>query len=257
ESAKPLFQPTENTLQENLTRPLLLADCAHSFGAVYQDQKVGNQGDFNVFSFHAVKNLTTAEGGALTFNSLNQLSADFLYKKLALFSLHGQNKDALSKYQSNSWQYDIELCGFKNNMTDIQAAIGLAQLERYESCILPKRKEVEALYQKYFADTQKYTLHIQDSKVKISSAHLFPLRINHYQEDQRNQLMSCLLDQGISTNVHFTPIPLFSAYKKMGYKIEDTPEAIKKFQNIITCPLYPGLNEEDIYYISQKVEENL
>lgn len=254
---KGLFRQSKGTLQESIDAPLFISDAAHSFGAKYKEKKVGSGADFTVFSFHAVKNLTTAEGGGVTFSDVGSLSFQDLYKKFMLFSLHGQNKDALEKYKNNGWRYDIELAGYKFNMTDILASLGLTQLARYDSDILPKRENIFKLYKKYLSKSNKIILPEFDNDRINGSKHLFPIRIRNYSETKRDELMKKLLDEGVSTNVHFIPIPMFSVYKSLGYDIKKYPESYSKYENLITLPMYSKLIEEEVEYICEKILKNI
>jgi len=252
-SKKGLFRPSKGTLQEFIDAPLFISDAAHSFGASYKGKKVGSGADFTVFSFHAVKNLTTAEGGGVTFSDVGSLSFQDIYKKFMLYSLHGQNKDALEKYKNNSWRYDIELAGYKFNMTDILASLGLTQLARYDGEILPKREKIFSLYKKYLSKSDKIILPEFDNEIITGSKHLFPIRLRNYNETKRDELMKKLLEEGISSNVHFIPIPMFSLYKSLGYDIEKYPESYRKYENLISLPMYSKLIDEDVEYICSTI----
>jgi dTDP-4-amino-4,6-dideoxygalactose transaminase len=252
---KKLFRPEIGTLQKKLDRTLLISDAAHAFGAGYGSKKLGSAADFTAFSFHAVKNLTTAEGGAVAFNSLKRLRADDIYKNLALLSLHGQSKDALSKLQAGSWKYSIELAGYKCNMTDIQAAIGLVQLKRYDE-MLKKRKRLFELYEKNLNNTRcilpPFNENLKADK-KINSYHLFPLRIKGIGEKERDKIIEMLSEKGIPANVHFIPLPLHKFYKNSGYDIKDYPNTYEMYKNEITLPLYSALKEKDVIYICRNL----
>jgi dTDP-4-amino-4,6-dideoxygalactose transaminase len=248
---KHLFKPSENIFQKSFNRILILSDSAHSFGASYNGVINGNIADFTAFSFHAVKNLTTAEGGAITWRKIPGIEDDDIYNLFQLYSLHGQNKDALSKAKPGSWEYDILLPGFKCNMTDIMAAIGQIQLERYNELLL-RRKDLFKLYK----------THLNSNKIEIidhknSSYHLMLVRIKDSNEQKRNSIISKLADIGISTNVHYKPLPLFTAYKNLGFKISEFPNAYNFYQNEITLPLHTLLSDEDILYISSSINEIL
>ncbi|OHD11431.1 MAG: capsular biosynthesis protein [Spirochaetes bacterium GWD1_27_9] len=249
------FKPKSNTLQQNLGRILVLADSAHSFGASYDNKKIGNVADFTVFSFHAVKNLTTAEGGAITFNSINDLASDEIYKKIMLLSLHGQSKDALEKFKSGGWQYDIALDGYKYNMTDIAASIGLIQLARYETEIIPHRKKIYELYQKNLSNDSRFILPPFFDPKKTNCYHLFPLRINNTDEPKRNEIISKMAEKGVSVNVHFIPIPLHSFYKKIGFDIKNYPLCYDMYKNEISLPIHSKLTEEDVNYICDELKK--
>ncbi len=243
ENIKKLFTPkTEN--QKKLNRILLLSDAAHSFGAKYNSEAVGAEMDFTVFSFHAVKNLTTAEGGAICINLPEPFDNQEVYKQLNTLSLHGQNKDALSKYKIGNWEYDVIDAGFKCNMTDVLAAIGLVELERYDSETLPKRKQIFEFYQN---ELSKHSWAIVPKGIdtqKESSYHLFLLRIKNITLEQRNDIIQDIFTNGVSVNVHYKPLPLLSYYKNLGYNIDDYPNAKKLWQTEISLPLFFDLTTE-------------
>ncbi|OFX69872.1 MAG: capsular biosynthesis protein [Bacteroidetes bacterium GWE2_29_8] len=242
---KNLFTP-ENEEQKKLGRVLLLSDSAHSIGAIYDNKKLGTQSDVSVFSFHAVKNLTTAEGGAISFNLPNTFDCEEIYNKLCIKSLHGQNKDALSKLKKGSWRYDIIEAGYKWNMTDIQAAIGLIELERYDSDMLVKRKQIFDKYTESFSKYSWAKLPITINNKKETSYHVYPLRINGINEDTRDSIISEIFEQEVSVNVHFIPLPLMSFYKSLGYNIKDYPVAYKNYSQEISLPVYYDLRDQDI-----------
>ncbi|HBM80882.1 MAG: DegT/DnrJ/EryC1/StrS aminotransferase family protein [Clostridiales bacterium] len=228
---------------------ILMSDSAHSFGAKYKGKRVGGQFDFHVFSFHAIKNLTTAEGGAITYNNNNFRGFNDLRREFKLNSLHGQTKDAFSKMKAGAWRYDIVTDGYKCNMTDIMAAIGIAQLERYGS-MLKKREQIFKLYSEHLSDKDWAILPFEkDDRGTVTSYHLYPLRIRGFNEDKRNKLIQMLADMGIATNVHFVPLPMFTFYKGMGYSIDDYPNAFKQYENEITLPLYSTLSLENAEYV--------
>lgn len=227
---------------------ILISDSAHSFGASYKGEKVGGQCDFHVFSFHAVKNLTTAEGGAITYNNNTLLGKEDLYRELKITALHGQSKDALSKMKAGAWKYDILTDGFKCNMTDILAAIGLVQLERYDS-MLKKRESVFDLYTQALSGKEWAITPFKKDQGTETCYHLYPLRIKGFKEAQRDTLIQTLADMGIATNVHFIPLPMFTLYKGLGYSIEDYPNAYEQYANEITLPLYSTLSLEDAGYV--------
>lgn len=232
----------------------LISDSAHSFGASYKGKKVGGQMNFHVFSYHAVKNLTTAEGGGITYNNNNFWGKEDLYKEFKYTSLHGQTKDALSKMKAGAWKYDILTDGFKCNMTDIMAAIGLVQLERYED-MLKKRKAIFELYSKILGRKEWYILPFQCDNGTETCYHLYTLRIKDFTEEQRDTLIQMLGDMDIATNVHFMPLPMFTVYRNLGYKIEDYPNAYNQYKNEITLPLYSTLKLEDAEYVAEKLIE--
>jgi dTDP-4-amino-4,6-dideoxygalactose transaminase len=244
ESNLKTFQPS-NELQEKLGRILLISDAAHSFGAIFNGVRSGAMADISSFSFHAVKNLTTAEGGALCFNLPKSFDHDIIYKEFCTLILHGQNKDALAKTQKGNWRYDVEEPGFKCNMTDIQAAIGLVELERYQEN-LDRRTEIFTRYDTAFASFDWAILPLHTSVQKISSYHLYQLRIANISENQRDEIIQKIFDQDVSVNVHFLPLPTLTAYKKRGYKIEEYPETWNKYHNEISLPVYFDLTNEQV-----------
>ena len=240
---------------------MIICDSAHAFGAKYKGEMVGGQCDFHTFSFHAVKNLTTSEGGSLTYNEsikekFNRAGED-LYSTFKVTSLHGQNKDALSKMKAGAWEYDIITDGFKCNMTDISAAIGLCQLERYNE-ILEFRKSIS---NKYIELLEKYDWAMLPQLVfndgTESSYHLMPLRIKGFGEHERNELITKLAEEGIATNVHFKPLPMFTLYKNLGYNIEDYPNAYDVYKNEISLPIHTKLSLEDVEYIVERISEHV
>ena len=239
-------------IQEFLGRIAVISDAAHSFGAIYKGKISGSIADFTSFSFHAVKNLTTAEGGAVTWNIKDNELNDILYKNFSLLSLHGQTKDALSKTQVGNWEYDIASLGYKFNMTDIMAAIGLAQFERYDEILKYRRKNIE-LYNKLLnIGNIKVLDHFNN--ILESSGHLYFININGKDENFRNNIIKKLAERGISTNVHYKPLPMFTAYKKLGFKIEDYKNAYNLYKNEITLPLNTILTESQIEYICNELK---
>ncbi len=251
---KKKYKPKKGTLQEFFEKPVILADCAHSFGASYKGIKSGGLADFSVFSFHAVKNLTTAEGGAVVFNSFDGLSAEDCYKKFQLLSLHGQNKDALSKVQAGSWRYSIDLLGYKFNMTDIQAAMGIAQLKRYDAEILPKRKIIYETYLKLL-DNEEITLPPFNGEDRILSYHLFPVRIRNADEHFRDVIIDKMSERKIALNVHYIPIVMHPAYTKLGYKIRDYQNSYIAYSNEITLPLFSKMTLEEVEIVCAELME--
>ena len=249
-SKKNLFKPS-NKYQEAIGRILVLADSAHGFGASGKIKgefvKSGNVADFTAFSFHAVKNLTTAEGGALTWKSIDGIDDDELYKKLQLFSLHGQNKDALAKTKAGAWEYDIIGTYYKCNMTDIMAAIGLAQLDRYDEMLKRRRNMIETYKKGISSDRVHICEHFTDEYQ--SSGHLMIVRIDDYDEEKRNALITAMAEDGVSTNVHYKPLPMHTAYKNLGFDIKDFPESYAMYHNEITLPLHTRLSDEDLEYV--------
>jgi Predicted pyridoxal phosphate-dependent enzyme apparently involved in regulation of cell wall biogenesis len=232
----------------------LISDSAHSFGATYKGQKVGGQMDFHVFSFHAIKNLTTAEGGAITFNNNSFHGKDNLFKEFKYTSLHGQTKDAFAKMQAGAWQYDILTDGFKCNMTDIMAAIGRVQLRRYEK-MLQKRAELHAVYSQMLGMKGWAILPFEENDEVQTNYHLYTLRLRGFNEEKRNRVIEKMGEKGIATNVHFRPLPMFTLYRNLGYRLEDYPNAHAQYVNEITLPLYSKLSVEEAEYVAQELIE--
>ena len=252
ERKRKLFVPA-NDLQKAIGRVVVLADTAHALGAVWKDKKIGSVADFSSFSFHAVKNLTTAEGGALTWKKIHGISDDSIYRKLQLFSLHGQNKDAFHKNQPGAWEYDIIGTWYKCNMTDIVAAIGLAQLERYDS-MLQRRKEIIEKYDAAFADISVCGLtHFTDKH--RSSGHLYISRVIGADDLKRRQIIIKMAENGIACNVHYKPLPVHTAYKNLGFNISDFPNAFAFYQNEITLPLHTKLTDDKVSYIIENYKK--
>ena len=251
ENKKELFNPNSD-LQKIFNRIIVIADCAHGFGAEKNNKKAGTFADFTCFSFHAVKNLTTAEGGAVTWINHEGIDNDELYKKYQIFSLHGQTKDALAK-TTGSWEYDILIPGYKCNMTDIQASIGLVQLNRYDG-LLKRRHEIIAKYDAAFSE-YPFITQFHKTENSISSGHLYLLRIEDIDMEKRNEIISKMGDRGVSTNVHYKPLPLLTAYKELGFDIADYPNAYNLFLNEISLPLYSTLSDEAVDYIIDNLLE--
>lgn len=246
ERKRNLFQP-KNEIQKAMGRISVNADAAHAFGATWHGQKVGSIADFTSFSFHAVKNLTTAEGGALTWKSIPGIDDEKLYHQVQLFSLHGQSKDALAKTQLGAWEYDIEDPWYKCNMTDIMAGIGLAQMKRYPG-LLARRKEIIARYDAAFKPSGIQTLsHYTDEWQ--SSGHLYITRVPGIGLTERQEIIVKMAEAGIATNVHYKPLPMMTGYKKMGFDIADYPNAYAQFENEITLPLHTKLTDEEVAYV--------
>ena len=250
--AKLLFRPN-NVLQRKHGRILILADAAHSFGATSKGKNSGQAADITCFSFHAVKNLTTAEGGAVVWTTSFGLSDEDLYKEFMLLSLHGQSKDALSKAQKGSWEYDIIHLGYKCNMTDILAAVGLVQLKRYQD-ILSKRFDIINEYEKIL-NKEKFKLIKHRGQDFCSSGHLMLINLIGMTESERNNVIIKLANEGISTNVHYKPLPMFTAYKELGFRIKDYPNAFAKYTNEITLPLHTCMTIEDAKHIAEKLNK--
>lgn len=247
EDKKDLFIP-ENEIQEAMGRIALVSDGAHSFGSIYFDEKAGYYSDFISFSFHAVKNFTTAEGGALSWNSIDGISDDEIYDKLQLLSLHGQNKDALSKMKLGAWEYDIVGPFYKMNMTDIMAAIGLAQFKRYDS-LLSRRREIVKIYEDILKDSPIETLKHKGENY-TSNCHLYLTRVNGIGVAERNEIIEEMAKREIATNVHYKPLPMMTAYKNLGFKIEDFPNSYNQYINQITLPLHSRLTDEEAKYVA-------
>lgn len=232
----------------------LISDSAHSFGAKYKGQKVGGQMDFHVFSFHAIKNLTTAEGGAITYNNNSFHGKDDLYREFKYTSLHGQTKDAFSKMQAGAWEYDIVTDGFKCNMTDIMAAIGRVQLRRYNEMV-SKRAEAHKVYSTILGAKEWAMLPFEKDDELETNYHLYTLRLKDFTEEQRNRVIKKMGEKDIATNVHFRPLPMFTLYRNLGYKVEDYPNAHAQYVNEITLPLYSKLSVDDAEYVAKELIE--
>lgn len=255
------FQPSENRYQKALGRILILADSAHGFGAWKEGKRSGQWADFTSFSFHAVKNLTTAEGGAVVWKPLSGIDSAEIYREYMLLSLHGQTKDALSKTKAGAWEYDILFPAYKCNMTDIQAAIGLAQLERYEG-LLQRRQEIIQKYNDAMDDISKKTgvklIYLpHHSEYAISSGHLYLLRVEGIDVEMRNAIIQSMGEKGVAANVHYKPLPLLTAYRNMGFDIEDYPHAYQQFVNEISLPLHTQLTDEQVDFVISVFEETL
>ncbi|MFM7105047.1 MAG: DegT/DnrJ/EryC1/StrS family aminotransferase, partial [Flavobacteriales bacterium] len=242
-----------NERQKMLGRVLVLADAAHSFGALYKGRRVGNQTDVMGFSFHAVKNLTTAEGGAVTLNLPSPFDNAQIWKALNVSALHGQTKDALSKTIAGQWRYDIVEAGYKCNMTDLQAAIGLVELNRYDDDTLTRRKEICERYTHHFIGQPWFVEpHFRDD-MRESCYHLYMLRIKGFNEDQRDTVITTLAQKGIALNVHFQPLPLLSFYKNLGYRMGDYPNAWNNYKSEISLPVYYDLTDDDVDFIAAEL----
>lgn len=246
EKKRSIYQPA-NDIQQALGRIAICADAAHAFGAEWQGKKVGAIADFTAFSFHAVKNLTTAEGGALTWKNIPGISDDELYRMVQLFSLHGQSKDALAKTKLGAWEYDIVGPWYKCNMTDIMAAMGLVQMKRYPDMLL-RRKAIIERYDKALKVAGIEVLeHYNDNHQ--SSGHLYITRVPNISTEQRQEIIEKMAEEGIATNVHYKPLPMMTAYKNMGFDIKNYPNAYAHFANEITLPLHTRLTNEEVDYI--------
>ncbi len=237
----------------NYNRPVLISDAAHSIGAVYKGKKSGAVADFTIFSLHAVKNVTTAEGGAISFNLPPTLKADEVYKEMKLWSLNGQNKDAFSKTNGGGWRYDILFPGLKVNMPDICAAIGLAQLKQYETALLPERKRVASRYKDFFQKIDWAICPVLDDGSRTSCYHIYALRIKGISEEQRDKMIEQITSEGVSVNVHFIPLPMLTAFMNMGFDINHYPVAYDLYRNEISLPIYPQLTNEQVDYICETV----
>ena len=246
ESKKELFQP-ENELQKAFGRVIVMADAAHALGAVWQDKMVGSIADFTNFSFHAVKNLTTAEGGAVTWREINGIDSEKIYHQYQLLSLHGQSKDAFAKTQLGAWEYDIIGPWYKCNMTDVAAGIGLAQMKRYKG-LLARRQKIIRKYDNAFIPVGIEVLKHYTNEY-TSSGHLYITRIPDITQDMRNEIIIKMAEAGVACNVHYKPLPMLTAYKQLGFDIKDYPNAYRRFENEITLPLHTRLTDEEIDYV--------
>ena len=246
ESKRELFRPA-NDIQKAFGRVIVLADAAHAFGARWHGRMCGEVADFTSFSFHAVKNLTTAEGGAITWKSIEGVDDEWLYKQYQLLSLHGQNKDALAKTQLGAWEYDIVAPDYKCNMTDIAAAIGLVQLRRYAE-ILKRRRDIIGRYNKALEHCNVQVLnHYGDDHQ--SSGHLYLVRLLGKDAEYRNEVIRKMAERGIACNVHYKPLPMMTAYKNLGFDMNDYPNAYRQFENEVTLPLHNCLTDDDVEYV--------
>mgnify|MGYP001012679788 FL=1 len=246
ESKRKLFK-ADNELQDLFNRVIVMSDAAHAFGAERKGLKCGQAADFTTFSFHAVKNLTTAEGGAVVWRGDLGLDDEEMYKQFMLYSLHGQTKDALAKTKKGSWEYDIVFPAYKCNMTDILSGFGLIQLRRYES-LLKRRKEIIKMYDSMLHPLGVKSL-IHFGEDFISAGHLYLAKIPGISENERNQIIIKMAENGIATNVHFKPLPILTAYKNLGFDIKDYPNSFDMYKNEITLPLHTLLSDEDVEYV--------
>lgn len=252
ESKQSLFC-AKNPIQDLYGRIVILADSAHGFGSKRDGVISGQHADFTCFSFHAVKNLTLGEGGAVVWRDVKDLDNEWLYQQYMLQSLHGQSKDAFTKNQSGDWEYDIVYLGYKYNMPDILAALGLHQMERYEEC-LNKRKNIIEQYNQGFLDLGLSTLNHYDEH-NASCGHLYMVRIPGVKEIERNRIIVEMGERGIGTNVHFKPLPMMTAYKRLGFQMEDYPCAKAQYENEITLPLHTKLTPEDLSYVIENFRD--
>ena len=255
ERKKALFTPSDNKIQQALGRVAVMADAAHAFGAQWHGRMCGEIADFTCFSFHAVKNFTTAEGGAVTWRDLPGIDNEEIYKNYMLLSLHGQSKDALAKTQLGAWEYDIVMPGYKCNMTDIMAAIGLAQMQRYPD-LLARRRQIITRYNQVM-DTLPVSYLRHYGEDFASSGHLYLVRLNGRDEQFRNDFIVKMAEREIATNVHYKPLPMMTAYKNLGFDIGDYPNALAHYQNEITLPLHTKLSDEDVGYVIEQYAQVL
>lgn len=248
-----MFVPSTDH-QKTLGRIMVLSDSAHSLGAVYKGRKAGTLADASVFSFHAVKNLTTAEGGAVALNLPAPFDNDEIYRFLCVFTLHGQNKDALAKMQKGNWKYDIIEAGFKCNMTDISAAIGMVELARYDSDTLVQRKKVCDRYSNFFRKFSWALLPAQQKDGSNSCYHLYALRLKGISEQQRDEIIKLIFDQDVSVNVHFIPLPMLSFYRNKGYDIANYPKTYETFSSEISLPVFYDMTDAMVETVCNSVE---
>lgn len=245
-----------NEIQRKFGRVIIVADAAHSFGAERNGIKSGNFADFTCFSFHAVKNMTTGgEGGAVTWKYNKNINDEEIYKQYMLLSLHGQNKDALAKTKIGAWEYDIVCPGYKCNMTDISASIGLSQLARYDE-ILKRRRQIVKMYDEAFKG-ENFWKPVHISEESKSSCHLYLLRLNGKNEEERNKCIEKMAKLGVATNVHYKPLPLLTAYKNLGFDISNYPQAYNMYKNEITLPLHTLLTDEEVNYIIDSMKKSV
>lgn len=245
-----------NEIQRKFGRVIIVADAAHSFGAERNGIKSGNFADFTCFSFHAVKNMTTGgEGGAVTWKHHENINDEEIYKQYMLLSLHGQNKDALAKTKVGAWEYDIVCPGYKCNMTDISASIGLSQLARYDE-ILKRRRQIVKIYDEAF-EGKDFWKPVHISEESKSSCHLYLLRLNGKNEQERNKCIEKMAELGVATNVHYKPLPLLTAYKNLGFDISNYPQAYNMYKNEVTLPLHTLLTDEEVNYIIDSMKKSI
>ena len=252
EAKKNLFQPS-NEIQKAMGRIAITADAAHAFGASWKGQPIGSVADFTSFSFHAVKNFTTAEGGAVVWKNIDGIDNEEIYHQYQLLSLHGQSKDALAKTKLGAWEYDIKGPWYKCNMTDIMAALGLVQMKRYPA-MLERRKEIIGRYNEAFKELNVQVLDHYTAEHQ-SSGHLYILRLLGKDESVRNEFITKMAERGIATNVHYKPLPMHTAYKNLGFDIKEYPNAYEQYKNEVTLPLHTKLKDEDVEYIIKNVKE--
>jgi len=243
-----------NEVQEKLGRPLLISDSAHSIGAMYFNKPASLASDISIFSLHAVKNITTAEGGVICLNLPEPFNNDEEYNWMKLNSMNGQTKDAFTKSQAGGWKYDIVSDGLKINLPDICAAIGLAQMKKYNRYLLPERERVFKHYSNFFTDKDWAIIPPSENNERKSSFHLYPLRIKGINEHQRDNIIQKMAEAGVATNVHFMPLPMFTLFKNCGYKIEDYPKSYQHYLSEISLPIYPQLTDEECTFIEQEFD---
>jgi dTDP-4-amino-4,6-dideoxygalactose transaminase len=237
---------------------LVLADAAHSLGASIDGKMVGQWTDATAFSFHAVKNLTTAEGGAIALHFPDGgPDPEPLYRRLNTISLHGQSKDAMDKFQRGGWRYDVKELGLKCNMTDLQAAIGSVQLRKYEEKLLPRRREIFDRYNEAFADLEGVRTPVMEEEGRSGAYHLYMLRFPEWSEARRDALIQALMEAGVSVNVHFIPLPMLTYYRDLGYRIEDHPKAHAFYRSELSLPLFFDLNDEQVEQVIAAVREGV
>ncbi len=251
-----MFHP-DSEPQRQLGRILILSDAAHSLGAQYHGQRTGALTDLTVFSFHAVKNLTTAEGGAICLKLPEPFDNEGLYRELCTFSLHGQSKDALAKTQPGNWRYDVLCAGYKCNMTDLAAAIGLIEIDRYQDQILKRRKEIFDAYTHAFAQDPRLQVPEYETNGKVSSYHVYTLRLRDKDEAERDAIIQRIFAQEVSVNVHFIPLPLLTAYRNLGYNIQDYPVTYDNYAREISLPVYYNLTDEQVGQVISAVQNAL
>ena len=250
-----MFTPSDNPIQKALGRVAVVADAAHAFGASQNGKMCGEIADFTAFSFHAVKNFTTAEGGAVVWKEIDGVDSEEIYRQYMLLSLHGQSKDALAKTQLGAWEYDIVIPGYKCNMTDIMAGIGLAQMKRYPA-LLARRKEIISRYDAALKNLP-VTVWQHYGEDFSSSGHLYLVRLNGKDEQYRNDVIVRMAQMDVATNVHYKPLPMHTAYRNMGFDIKDYPNAYRMYQNEITLPLHTCLSDEQVEYVLRCFAEAL
>ena len=256
DDARKMFSPRTEE-QFRLGRVLVLSDSAHSVGAEYKGRKAGSLADVSVFSFHAVKNLTTAEGGAIMLNLPEPFDNEEVYRYLCTFTLHGQNKDALAKTKKGAWRYDVLVSGFKGNMTDIQASIGLVELRRYEEDTLVYRKHIFNRYEEAFKKYDWAELPVYETAERRSSFHVYCLRVKGVTEEQRDDIIQRIFDRDVAVNVHFQPLPLLTAFKEKGYRMEDYPVAYDNYSREISLPVWYGLNDDMVDEVVRAVVDSV